>query len=45
LIEPYTRGAPRMSERIRQQATLSTEAIRRRMAAQEEVAAEEESGQ
>jgi hypothetical protein len=41
LIEPYTRGAPRMSERIRQQATLSTEAIRRRVAAQEEVAARE----
>lgn len=41
LMEPYARGAPRMSERIRQQATLSTEAIRRRAAAQAEVAAEE----
>ena len=45
LIEPYMRDAPRMSERIRQQATLSTEAIRQRVAAQEEVAAEEGVGQ
>jgi hypothetical protein len=44
LIEPYARGAPRMSGRIQQQATLTLEAIRQRVAAQDEAAAEEGSG-